>query len=83
MKEGKVKWFSESKGFGFIEPNEGGNEILVHYSAIESKGFKTLSEGEKVLFEASNEGNTLKASRVLPQEQRDGLGRVLSPLNQQ
>lgn len=52
MAEGKVKWFNEQKGFGFIETDEGG-DVFVHYSAIESKGFKTLQEGQRVSFEVT------------------------------
>ncbi|HOZ62412.1 MAG TPA: cold-shock protein, partial [Smithellaceae bacterium] len=48
--EGKVKWFNESKGFGFIEKNDGG-DIFVHFSAIQSSGFKTLTEGQAVRFD--------------------------------
>ncbi len=50
MSEGKVKWFNERKGFGFIE-QEGGNDIFVHFSAIQSSGFKTLNEGQQVSFD--------------------------------
>ncbi len=50
MKEGTVKWFNASKGFGFIEQDEGG-DVFVHYSAIKSDGFKTLDEGARVQFE--------------------------------
>jgi cold shock protein len=50
MSEGKVKWFNESKGFGFIEKNDGG-DIFVHFSAIQSTGFKTLTEGQSVSFD--------------------------------
>lgn len=50
MLQGTVKWFNESKGFGFIE-QEDGKDVFVHYSAIQGNGFKTLSEGEKVEFE--------------------------------
>lgn len=50
MLEGKVKWFNESKGFGFIE-QDNGNDVFVHYSAIKSDGFKTLGEGDRVQFE--------------------------------
>jgi CspA family cold shock protein len=50
MSEGKVKWFNESKGFGFIEKSDGG-DIFVHYSAIQASGFKTLTEGQAVSFD--------------------------------
>jgi CspA family cold shock protein len=50
MSEGKVKWFNESKGFGFIEKSDGG-DIFVHFSAIQSSGFKTLTEGQAVKFD--------------------------------
>jgi len=52
MAMGKVKWFNNSKGYGFIE-NEGGGDVFVHYSAIQGDGFKTLNEGESVEFEVS------------------------------
>jgi CspA family cold shock protein len=48
---GTVKWFDESKGFGFITPAEGDKDCFVHYSAIQGDGFKTLTQGEKVEFE--------------------------------
>ncbi len=50
MSEGKVKWFNESKGFGFIETDEG-KDVFVHFSAIQGTGFKTLSEGQRVSFD--------------------------------
>lgn len=50
MSEGKVKWFNDAKGFGFIE-REGGTDLFVHHSAIQAQGFKSLSEGAQVSFE--------------------------------
>jgi CspA family cold shock protein len=50
MSEGKVKWFNERKGFGFIETDEG-SDVFVHFSAIQDNGFKTLQEGQSVSFE--------------------------------
>ncbi|QQS48726.1 MAG: cold shock domain-containing protein [Acidobacteriota bacterium] len=50
-KQGKVKWFNNAKGYGFIEQPEGGGDVFVHYSAIMDKGFKTLDEGQMVEFE--------------------------------
>lgn len=50
MATGTVKWFSESKGFGFIEQSDGSGDVFVHFSAITGEGFKTLAEGDKVSF---------------------------------
>ncbi len=63
MNRGKVKWFNESKGFGFIE-QDGGKDIFVHYSAIQSSGFKTLTEGDVVEFEVVEGPKGLQASKV-------------------
>ncbi len=52
MSEGTVKWFNEQKGFGFIQMDDGG-DIFVHYSAIQSRGFRTLREGQRVSFEVT------------------------------
>ena len=54
MPEGRVKWFNDAKGFGFIE-QDGGDDVFVHFSAIGGDGFKTLSEGEEVEFEGADE----------------------------
>ena len=63
MPEGKVKWFNEKKGFGFIE-QDGGKDLFVHYSAITSEGFKTLSEGQRVSFEVEDTPKGPKAKNV-------------------
>ena len=51
MTTGTVKWFNGQKGFGFIQPNDGGNDVFVHISAVERAGLRTLAEGQKVSFE--------------------------------
>ena len=51
MARGTVKWFSEEKGYGFITPDDGGEDLFVHYSGIEGSGFRSLEEGQKVSYE--------------------------------
>ena len=65
MTKGKVKWFSESKGYGFITSQEGGPDIFVHFSCIEMDGFKTLREGEDVQFSLLTTDKGLQASKVM------------------
>ncbi len=65
MAEGTVKWFNEKKGFGFIENNDGGEDVFVHFKAIQGEGFKTLHEGQRVSFEVENGARGLAASNVM------------------
>ena len=65
MAEGKVKWFNERKGFGFIENDEGG-DVFVHYSAISAAGFKTLYEGQRVSFDVEQGDKGPAATNVNP-----------------
>lgn len=64
MSTGTVKWFNESKGFGFITPAEGGADVFVHFSAIQGDGFKTLAEGQKVSFEIESGPKGPQAAQV-------------------
>ncbi|MDH5191841.1 MAG: cold-shock protein [Gammaproteobacteria bacterium] len=66
MAEGTVKWFNDSKGFGFITPSEGGDDIFVHHTAIQGTGFKTLADGQKVSFEVTKGPKGLQAENVVP-----------------
>jgi cold shock protein len=63
MANGTVKWFNESKGFGFLE-QENGEDVFVHFSAINTQGFKTLAEGERVTFEVVKGPKGLQAANV-------------------
>jgi len=63
--EGTVKWFNEKKGFGFIENSNGGEDVFVHFSAIQGEGFKTLYEGQHVSFEIEDGAKGLSAVNVV------------------
>ncbi|WP_042351565.1 cold-shock protein [Bacillus massiliigorillae] len=63
MEQGKVKWFNADKGFGFIE-REGGEDVFVHFSAIQSDGFRSLDEGQSVTFEVEQGQRGLQATNV-------------------
>jgi len=63
--KGNVKWFNESKGFGFITPEDGSKDVFVHFSAIQSKGFKTLAEGQSVEFEITEGAKGPSAANVI------------------
>jgi cold shock protein len=64
MPQGTVKWFNEEKGYGFISPDEGGEDLFVHFSGIAGEGFKSLEEGEKVTYEAAQGRRGMQAQNV-------------------
>ncbi|KRB78283.1 MULTISPECIES: cold-shock protein [Oxalobacteraceae] len=66
MATGTVKWFNDAKGFGFITPEQGGEDLFAHFSAINSSGFKSLKEGQKVSFEVTKGPKGAQASNIVP-----------------
>ena len=69
MNSGTVKWFNESKGFGFISNDDGGDDVFVHFSSIMTEGFKTLAEGQKVNYDVEQDpknASKLRAVNVVP-----------------
>ena len=66
MATGTVKWFNESKGYGFIAQDAGGSDVFVHFSAIQGSGFRTLAEGQKVTFEIQQGPKGPQAANVVP-----------------
>ena len=64
MATGTVKWFNDAKGFGFITPDDGGEDLFAHFSAIQMNGFKTLKEGQKVQFEVTQGPKGKQASNI-------------------
>jgi len=67
MATGKVKWFNDAKGFGFITPDAGGDELFAHFSAINSSGFKSLKENQVVSFDVVQGPKGKQASNIVPQ----------------
>jgi cold shock protein len=66
MATGTVKWFNNTKGYGFIAPDDGGEDVFVHHSAIEMEGYRKLAEGQKVEFEVTTGPKGLQAQNVRP-----------------
>ena len=66
MSVGTVKWFNEKKGFGFITPEEGGEDLFVHHTNITAKGFRTLKDGQKVEYQAAQGKKGMEATDVKP-----------------
>jgi CspA family cold shock protein len=66
MSQGTVKWFNSEKGYGFITPDEGGGDVFVHHTAINTTGYRTLEEGQKVTFEIEQSDKGPQATSVTP-----------------
>ncbi|SFC00904.1 cold-shock DNA-binding protein family [Marinospirillum celere] len=64
MATGTVKWFNDTKGFGFITPDDGGDDLFAHFSEIQATGFKTLAENQKVSFEVQQGPKGLQAAKI-------------------
>lgn len=68
MPQGTVKWFNDAKGFGFIEPEQGGDDVFAHFSAIQMEGFRTLKQGSRVSFELVQGPKGQLAQNITPME---------------
>lgn len=66
MQTGTVKWFNQTKGYGFIAPEDGGKDVFVHFSSIKQEGFKTLNEGQRVEFDVQEGDKGLSATVCIP-----------------
>jgi CspA family cold shock protein len=66
MATGIVKWFNDSKGFGFITPDDGGNDLFAHFSAVKGDGFKSLHEAQRVTFDVTTGPKGQQASNIKP-----------------
>lgn len=66
MPTGTVKWFNATKGYGFIAPDDGGDDLFVHHSEIQVSGYRELTEGQKVTYEATQGQKGMQASQVTP-----------------
>ncbi len=69
MMSGTVKWFDSTKGYGFIKPEDGSDDVFVHFTAVQANGFRTLSEGAKVTFEVVDGPRGRQATNVAPADQ--------------
>src|SRR5215467_6044764 len=78
MATGTVKWFNDAKGYGFITPDDGGEDLFAHFSAIQMNGFKTLKEGQKVAFEVVQGPGSASPARRAPSLRRKCQGRQAS-----
>ena len=67
MATGTVKWFNDSKGFGFITPSDGSADVFVHHNSIQASGFKSLAEGQQVTYDTERGPKGLSATNVVPQ----------------
>jgi len=66
MQTGTVKWFNDAKGFGFIAPDDGGEDLFAHFSEVKSDGFKSLGDGQKVSFEVKQGPKGKQAANIQP-----------------